>query len=100
MLINHRAVTCAALFIAFAFMTNGAQAYQCKTGFVQAEALANTKFKAQKSAKNIWASTVTNTYSLQWSSWDIAKSKSLGCNWTGAKFYCIAKAKPCLYVVP
>ena len=75
MLINHRAVACAALFIAFAFMTNGAQAYQCKTGFVQAEALANTKFKAQKSAKNIWASTVTNTYSLQWSSWDIAKSK-------------------------
>jgi len=100
MLINHRAVTCAALFVAFALMSNGAKAYQCKTNFVQAEALGNPKIKAQKAAKTIWATTVTNAYGLQWSSWDIAKSKSLGCSWTGTKFYCTARAKPCLYVVP
>ncbi len=68
--------------------------------FVQGEGLGKPKFKAQKSARTIWASSVTDTYGLQWSSWDIAKSKSQSCNWTGTKFYCVVKAKPCLYVVP
>jgi hypothetical protein len=97
--IHNRAVAFAAAVLALGFAASGAEAYQCKTSYVQAESLGTPKFKAQKNAKTIWASTVNGKFGLQWSSWDIAASKSLGCNWTGAKFYCIAKAKPCLYVV-
>jgi hypothetical protein len=99
MSIRKGAAACAAAMLTLVFMMSGAQAYQCKTGFVQAESLGTPKFKAQKNAKTIWASTVNGNLGLQWSSWDIAASKSVNCNWTGAKFYCIAKAKPCLYVV-
>ncbi|MGE3876047.1 MAG: hypothetical protein AB7F74_24090 [Parvibaculaceae bacterium] len=98
--IPNRAVAFAAAVLTLAFAASGVQAYQCKTSFVQAESLGNPKVKAQKSAKTIWASSVKGSLGLQWSSWDIAASKSMNCNWTGAKFYCIAKAKPCLYVVP
>jgi hypothetical protein len=95
MLILNRVVACAALVV----MTSGAHAYQCKSGYQQAEAHGNIKPQARKSARAIWASTVKNKYGLQWSSWDIAAAKSQDCNWTGNQFYCILKAKPCLYVV-
>ena len=90
----------AAALVAVTFLSSAtAQAYQCKGNYVQAEALGNLRVKAAKSAKNIWATQVKNAYGLQWSSWDIAASKSQDCNWTGNKFYCIVKAMPCLYVV-
>jgi hypothetical protein len=101
MMIRNRAVACAAATIlAFAFAAEGAQAYQCKTSFVQAEALGNTKVKALKSAKTAWSADVNGKYGLAWSVWTIAASKSQDCGWTNTKFYCIIKAKPCLYVVP
>lgn len=74
--------------------------YQCKTSFTQAEALGTPKFKALKSAKTFWSQEATGKYDLAWSVWNIAASKSQSCNWTGTKYYCIVKAKPCLYVVP
>lgn len=86
--------------LALVFTTSGASAYQCKSGFEQAEAHGNTRVKARKSARTIRASSVKNEFGLQWSSWDIAASKSQNCDWTGNQFYCIVKAKPCLYAVP
>ena len=100
MTMRNRMVVCAAALMALTVMTNGAQAYQCKTGYQQAEAVGKPLFKAKKSARTAWASTVTGTYGLQWSSWDIAASKSWDCDWTGNQYYCKVKAKPCLYVVP
>jgi len=101
MLIHNRAAAyAAAAILALTLATSGAQAYQCKTSFVQAEALGNPRVKAAKSAKTFWAGEAKDKYGLAWSVWDIAASKSQNCNWTGNKFYCIVKAKPCLYVVP
>ena len=76
-----------------------AQAYQCKSAFVHAEAIANTRIQARSSARSIWSNSAKAQYGLPWSLWKIAKSKSLNCSWTGSKHWCIAKAKPCLYVV-
>lgn len=76
-----------------------AHAYQCKVTFKNAEAIAPTLAQSQASAKAIWANKVKNAYSLQWSSWDIAKQKTLTCDSTGNNYWCRAKAKPCLYVV-
>jgi hypothetical protein len=100
MLTYNRAGIYATAIVALTLVTSSAQAYQCKTGFVQAEALSMPRLKALKSAKTFWAQEVKDNNGLQWSSWDIAASKSQSCNWTGTKFYCIVKAKPCLYVVP
>jgi hypothetical protein len=99
MSITHRTLACAATLFALVAMTGGAQAYQCKTTYVQVEALGNLKFQAAKSAKAFWSQAAKNKYDLSWSVWSIAASKSQNCNWTGTKFYCIVKAKPCLYVV-
>ena len=80
-------------------LAGSAQAYQCKAVKTQAEALGNTKAGTKASARGFWSTTVKNKYDLAWSVWSIAASKSETCNWTGTKFYCIIKAKPCLYVV-
>ncbi|MGE0237994.1 MAG: hypothetical protein AB7F09_15175 [Parvibaculaceae bacterium] len=90
----------AATLLALTLASSGAEAYQCKAGLTQAEAIGNPKFKARASAKAIWSTTVKNKYGVQWSVWNIAASKGQRCNWTGAKWYCIVKARPCLYVVP
>lgn len=99
MSMTNRSLACAAALLAFVAMTGGAQAYQCKTSYVQAEALGNIRAQAAKSARNFWSQAVKNKYDVAWSVWNIAASKSQNCNWTGTKFYCIVKAKPCLYVV-
>lgn len=99
MLIQNRALACAATLLAFAAMTKGAEAYQCKNSYKQAEVLGNLRAQAAKSAKTFWSQAAKNKYDLSWSVWNIAASKSQNCNWTGTKFYCIVKAKPCLYVV-
>jgi len=92
------AVTLAAA-VALPLAIGSAEAYQCKNSFSQAEAIANTRFMALKNARNIWANQVKDQYSLEWSVWNIAASKDTDCNFTGAKQYCIIKAKPCKYVV-
>lgn len=89
--------TLALLPMAFA---GSAQAYVCKNIKTQAESLANTNLQAKKAARKFWSQKVKNSYGLEWSVYDIATSKSENCNWTGAKFYCIIRAKPCQYVVP
>ncbi|WP_119271724.1 hypothetical protein [Taklimakanibacter deserti] len=97
---SRAAAYAAAAILAVTFATSGAQAYQCKTSYVQAEAVGNLRAKAAKSAKTFWTTQAKNQYGLAWSVWPIAASKSQDCNWTGNQFYCIVKAKPCLYVVP
>jgi len=80
-------------------MSGSAQAYQCKNGYVQVETLAKLKAKSKSSGRALWTSTVKNSLGLQWSAWDIANNKSQICEYTGTRWYCITKAKPCLYVV-
>lgn len=80
-------------------LAGSAQAYQCKAVKTQAESLGNTKPAAKAAARGFWSTAVKNKYDLAWSVWDIAASKSENCQWTGTKFYCMIKAKPCLYVV-
>ena len=80
-------------------LAGSAQAYQCKALKTQAEALGNTVAGTKASARGFWSTAVKNKYHLSWSVWDIAAAKSESCNWTGTKFYCIIKARPCKYVV-
>ncbi len=80
-------------------LAGSAQAYQCKAVKTQAEAIGNTKPATKAAARGLWSTAVKNKYDLAWSVWDIAASKSENCQWTGNKFYCIIKARPCLYVV-
>lgn len=75
-----------------------AQAYECKTGYKHAEAIAPTKAQSTAGVKVIWHNTVKDIYGLQWSAWDIAKLKRITCSYTGNNYYCRARAKPCLYV--
>jgi hypothetical protein len=80
-------------------LTATAQAYQCKTGFTQAEALHKSATKSRAAARKAWSTTAKNSYGLEWSLWNIATAKDQNCSHTGAAYYCIVKAKPCLYVV-
>jgi hypothetical protein len=101
MLIYNRAIAyAAAIVITLGFAAGGAQAYQCKSSYVQAEAVGKPKFKALKSARTFWSAEAKDKYDLSWSVWNIAANKSTDCNYTGNQWYCIVKAKPCLYVVP
>ena len=100
MLIHNRAIAyAAAAIVLLGFAASGAQAYQCKSSSLQAEALGKPKFKAMKSAKNFWSAAAKDKYGLAWSVWNIAESKSTDCDFTGNQWYCIVKAEPCLYVV-
>lgn len=91
----------AGLFVLLSMPLAGtAHAYQCKVIYKYAEAIAPTLAQSKASAKTIWANKVKNAYGLPWSSWDIAKQKTLNCDFTGNNYWCRAKAKPCLYVVP
>jgi hypothetical protein len=90
----------AGIIAVLAVTTAGAtEAYQCKAASKQAEAIAPTKAQSIAGVKVIWHNTVNDIYGLQWSVWDIAKSKRIICNYTGNNYYCRASAKPCLYVV-
>jgi hypothetical protein len=80
-------------------MSGSAQAYQCKTGNVQVETINTLKATSKANGRNLWTTTVKNGMGLQWSVWDIASTKSQTCEFTSAKWYCVTKAKPCLYVV-
>ena len=87
------------LLIGFS-LAGTAEAYQCKNGYKQVETLAKLKAKSKATGRALWTSEVKNEYGLQWSAWDIAANKSQSCEWTGNRWYCITKAKPCLYVAP
>lgn len=92
----------AAFGLAMAFLAaapGSAQAYECKSTVVHAEAHANTRTQARSSARSIWTNTAKSQFGLPWSVWNIATAKSMNCNWTGNQHWCIAEAKPCLYVV-
>lgn len=93
--------TLAVAFSAFSavLLSANAQAYQCKTGFTQVETIANTRMSAKASGRAAWTNTVKNAYGLGWSVWTIAASDSQTCQKTGNNWYCVSKAKPCMYVV-
>lgn len=89
-----------AVAVALPFVGLGsAQASQCKANVVHAEAHAKLRFQARSAAHANWTSAAKAQYGLPWSVWNIAASKSTTCSWTGNQFWCIAEARPCLYVV-
>lgn len=98
--INRKPGLAAAVLMAIAVSGAAtARAYECKTAYKQAEAIAPTKVQSTAGVKAIWHNNVKDIYGLQWSVWDIAKSKRINCEYTGNNYYCRASAKPCLYVV-
>jgi hypothetical protein len=93
------AIAFSVVAVAATQMSSSAQAYQCKNSSVQVETIATLKSKSKANGRSLWTTTVKNSQGLQWSVWDIAKSKSQNCEFTNAKWYCVTTAKPCLYVV-
>lgn len=81
-----------------------AAAYQCKHIMVKAgNSVTNHKAKkkiwAQRIAVSGWTRRVKSKFGQAWSVWSIANNKSISCSKTGATWHCVAKAKPCKYVV-
>jgi hypothetical protein len=93
------AFTFAILALAVTQKSGSAQAYQCKNGHVQVETIAALKATSKSNGRSAWTTSVKNSLGLQWSVWDIANTRSQSCEFTAAKWYCVTKAKPCLYVV-
>jgi hypothetical protein len=93
----------AALAVISAFSTlsiSNAHAYVCKNS--PSQAVGNHAVKAQASQKSRanWTNSVKDQFGLSWSVWSIAATKTVNCNKSGAKWICLASAKPCNYVVP
>lgn len=86
--------------VAATLFAGNANAYSCKNISQGAVGSKNTKFAAKHAARKKWTSTVKSRLGLAWSVWSIAKNKTIRCKKVGSKWRCIAKAKPCLYVVP
>lgn len=80
-------------------LSGPAEAYKCKATFTKAEAIHKLRIKSAASARGLWAGKVKGTYGLPWSVWNIASGKAVSCSHTGAAYYCVARARPCLYVV-
>lgn len=76
-----------------------AEAYQCKSTVVHAEALSPKRMKARLSAQKFWADQAKDQFGLPWSVWKIATAKSMNCSWTGNRHWCVAEAKPCYLAV-
>jgi hypothetical protein len=93
------ALAFAVLALEIAQMSGSAQAYQCKNSSIQVETIATLKTTSKSNGRSLWTTTVKNSLGLQWSVWNIANTKSQTCEFTSAKWYCVTKAKPCLYVV-
>ncbi len=79
--------------------TSPAMAYVCKNSYKQGEALSNSVVTGKANARKAWSTAAKSAYGLEWSVWTIAANRTTTCEWTGAKHYCIARAKPCQYVV-
>ena len=81
-------------------MTSTASAYQCRHIPTQVKVHKPTRWAARKQARKSWSLKVKNNRGVAWSVWKIARNKSIKCKQAGQRWVCIAKAKPCLYVVP
>lgn len=99
-------VAALAIVSAAAALTAGkAEAYACMSQYAQGVGVGNSQGAATANAKAKWTSSVKGYLGLPWSVWNIAKGKSVVCekkraNRSGRFYYkCIARAKPCKYVV-
>ena len=81
--------------------TTPALAYSCKSYPTQAVGVRKRKMAARSRARIGWGNNVKTQFGLAWSSWSIAKSKSITCVYLNdiKKWRCLSNAKPCLYVV-
>ncbi|MCG8561947.1 MAG: hypothetical protein MI824_19290 [Hyphomicrobiales bacterium] len=85
--------------VVVSMMAAPAHAYQCKGGFTTAAAVHPNKSAATSQAVQNWPAVAKGKYGLAWSVWKIAENKGVGCFAVGANWQCVAKAKPCKYVV-
>jgi len=74
-------------------------AYQCKSTVVHAEAHSKRRMKARNAAQSFWSDEAKSQFGLPWSVWNVANARSMNCSFNGDRHWCIAEAKPCLYVV-
>ena len=85
--------------LALPVLATSASAYQCKHISTQVKVHAPTKAASAAQSKASWTIKVKNSRGLAWSVWNIAKAKKVNCNKAGQRWVCIARAKPCKYVV-
>jgi hypothetical protein len=76
-----------------------AEAYACLSQYAQGVGTAKRQLLAKSKARSKWTSSVKGYLGLPWSVWNIAKSKSTSCTKVGSNYKCVARAKPCKYVV-
>lgn len=88
-----------ALAVAAVMASAPAHAYQCKGGYTTTVAVHPSQPAATGQAVAKWPGAAKSKYGLAWSVWKIAKNKGVGCFPVGSNWQCIAKAKPCKYVV-
>ena len=105
MLTEVRKLSCAVALVAVPLVltvTTPAVAYECKTTYVEAEADGQRKAQTSRQATVAWSEAVKSSLSgntLPWSLWKYAASKSVSCTGSYGNYNCVAKAKPCKYVV-
>ena len=96
-----------AIVSAAAALTAGkAEAYACMGQYAMGSGIANSQGAATALAKAKWTSSVKGYLGLPWSVWNIAEGQSVTCKKVRARggrgktiYSCVAKAKPCKYVV-
>jgi len=101
---NPRTLTLLGALLALAasamVLADPADAYQCKSQAVWASAQHKLKVVAQSNARKNWQAKVKSQLGLSWSVWSIAQAKTLNCAKLPRLWHCIARARPCNYVVP
>ncbi len=81
-------------------LASGASAYQCKKLNVTGAKVSTMQTVAIAGAKADWTGKAKAAYGLPWSVWAIAKNPKQTCTaGAGGTFVCVAKARPCKYVV-
>ena len=85
--------------VVVSLMAAPAHAFQCKSSFTSAVFVHPSKPTATSMAMAQWPAVAKSKYGLPWSVWKIAKNKGVGCFPVAGNWQCVAKAKPCKYVV-
>ena len=97
-MLNIAGLLAAAVVLSPVVPVDQAHAYACKGSQHEGAVLKQNKIGGKIAARKDWQSRMKVKYGLSWSTWAIAKDKSVRCHKSNGKNLCIASAKPCQYV--
>jgi hypothetical protein len=86
--------------VAVAVYATSADAYQCKKIGAIGVAARPVESQALSAAQSTWTNRVKSTLGLEWSVYSISSLPKESCEWTGDRYQCVVRAKPCKYVAP